>query len=253
MDFRELFFAPVKIEHPVDFSYKTNLGNYKSLLDSISNVSNSCFYLLDYTERNFAYIPDNELLLCGYTVEEAERMGINFLEKILHPDDHELLDRIITKGFDFLNRVAPHDRINYMGIYDLRLVTKSGKVRLANIKFCPFIMDEKGNLILGLVRISLSTRKHPGNFCIYSTREKQLYEYSEKKQEFVKKQQKPLSSKEKEILTLMAQGYTGKQIENKISLSSSNYKYYQKSIFRKLNVSNGKEAIFLFTQMGRDL
>ncbi len=52
-----------------------------------------------------------------------------------------------------------------------------------------------------------------------------------------------LNSREREILRLMSNGLTNEQIGNAVCLSKSAVKYHNKSIFKKLDVSNRAEAV----------
>ncbi len=57
-----------------------------------------------------------------------------------------------------------------------------------------------------------------------------------------------LNEREREILRLMSDGLTNEQIGNAVCLSKSAIKYHNKSIFRKLGVSNRAEAVKVATQ-----
>jgi DNA-binding NarL/FixJ family response regulator len=53
----------------------------------------------------------------------------------------------------------------------------------------------------------------------------------------------PLSEREIEILQLLAEGLSNKQISEKVSLSENTVKYHLKNILHKLNVQNRTEAV----------
>jgi DNA-binding NarL/FixJ family response regulator len=57
-----------------------------------------------------------------------------------------------------------------------------------------------------------------------------------------------LNQREREILRLMADGLTNEQIGDSVCLSKSAVKYHNKSIFRKLAVSNRAEAVKVAAQ-----
>ena len=57
-----------------------------------------------------------------------------------------------------------------------------------------------------------------------------------------------LNQREREILRLLADGLTNQQIGDAVCLSKSAIKYHNKSIFRKLGVSNRAEAVKVATQ-----
>jgi len=53
----------------------------------------------------------------------------------------------------------------------------------------------------------------------------------------------PLSEREKEIIQLVAQGFTNKAISERLTLSENTIKYHLKNILQKLNVNNRTEAV----------
>jgi DNA-binding NarL/FixJ family response regulator len=57
-----------------------------------------------------------------------------------------------------------------------------------------------------------------------------------------------LSEREQEVLALIAHGKTNQEIATQLHLSENTVKYYLKSIYRKLNISNRTEAARIYLE-----
>ena len=249
-EFNDIFFSPIRMDFPIEENYKDSVPHYVRAAVVQSQITNACVYILDYVEKKFLYLSEKERLLCGYTIGEIEKMGIDYLREILYSDDVELFTGINERGFDFFYKIEPSERHNYWATYDLRIVTKSGNIELYNFKFFPLVIDTKGNIILTMVQIDISTSTQSGNFQIYSIAEKKYYEYNVKKDCFMPVKQRFLNANEKQVLKLFSQGFAIKEVADKMSLELYTVNYYNKTILLKLNVKNMKEAVLIYSQRG---
>jgi len=176
--FSDVFFSPIQTELPICEGYKECIPQYVRAATAQSLLSNAGIYIFDYVEKKFVYMAEKEKMMFGYSANEIETIGVSFFQKILYSEDIEIFTKINNSGFDyFFNKIEPSDRHNYWATYDLRTVTKDNEVELYNFRFFPFVVDEKGNLILAMVQIDLSTNKKSGNFLIYSIKEKIFLEF----------------------------------------------------------------------------
>ena len=235
----------------VDVSYKEVLINFIEFLKVQEEIKNTSICLIDYVEKKFSYITQNDLFLCGYSVEEVERLGIHFFDNVLYPDDKHLFETINKIAYNFFsNQTTPQNRKNYWASYDLRFINKNGTVKMLHFMFRPLVMDSNGNPIICLIQACLSGKSQSGNLCIYSTKDHQFFEYSNSTRKFIPVKRKKLNESEKQVLILLSQGFIGKEIANKLSKKENTIKYYFSSIHRKLNVSNNNEAVYLYANYG---
>lgn len=58
----------------------------------------------------------------------------------------------------------------------------------------------------------------------------------------------PLSTREKAVLALVAQGYTNAEIAQQLTVSINTIKFHLQNIYKTINVSNRTEASFWFSQ-----
>ena len=111
-------------------------------------------------------------------------------------------------------------------------------------------MTTNGRVWLALCTVSLSPHKEAGHieFIQFLTGEKR--EYSLEGHRWKNRETITLKPKEKQILTLSAQGFTMKEIAEKMFHSVDTVKFYRRQIFEKLNVQNITEALSLATNYG---
>ena len=62
-----------------------------------------------------------------------------------------------------------------------------------------------------------------------------------------------ITSKEKEILDLIVEGYTNKEIAKKLVISEHTVKAHKESIYSKLNVHNKVQAVIKYLQIEHGL
>jgi hypothetical protein len=53
----------------------------------LSNMMTEALVVLDFDQKNFRYIPNNDLILCGYTQETPKELGFDFFKEAIHPKD----------------------------------------------------------------------------------------------------------------------------------------------------------------------
>ena len=88
-------------------------ANYLETIQAFSRVTYDSIYVIDYEKQGFEYVSDNPLFLSGYTSSEVQEMGYEFYAKTVPEEDLNLLLKINTIGFDFLD----HPHCNSQSIY----------------------------------------------------------------------------------------------------------------------------------------
>lgn len=185
---------------------------------------------------------EDALPMYGYEVKSAidGLMGIKILDE--NPDfDLVLLDVVMPNldGWETLKAIRKNEKLSQIPIIMLTSVSDANK-QISGLKFGaddyivkPFVLP---NL---LARIEALLRRSTWN-----KEEKNTTPLS-----FVKGEEiSPLTSREKEILTLVAKGDTNTQIAEKLFVREVTVKTHLNSIFRKLKVSNRVQAVLLAQQ-----
>ncbi len=73
----DFFIKENEIEYVPDEKYAL-MNIFTDFLDSISQTTYHSFYVIDYYKKNFLYVSDNPLFLCGYSSNEVLKMGYGF-------------------------------------------------------------------------------------------------------------------------------------------------------------------------------
>ena len=208
----------------------------------ISRTTDKSIYVIDYFKKSFLYVSDNPLFLCGHTAEEVKEMGYMFYINNVPEEEQEMLTEINRAGFEFINKIPANDRINYTISYDFHIM-KGKKKTLVNQKLTSLLLTEEGKTWIAVCVVSLSTHNKPGHIEIRKTNQPLFWKYSIEKHRWKEEAGLSLNDREKEILSLSAQGYTMNEIADKLFLSIDTIKFHKRTLFKKLDVKNIIEAI----------
>ena len=185
---------------------------------------------------------EDALPMYGYEVQCATD-GLMAL-KILDEDqsfDLVLLDVVMPNlnGWETIKAIRKNDKVSQIPVIMLTSVSDANK-QISGLKFGaddyivkPFVLP---NL---LARIEALLRRSTWN-----KETKQTNALSFVNGEDIS----PLTSREKEILTLVAKGETNSQIAEKLFVREVTVKTHLNSIFRKLKVANRVQAVLLAQQ-----
>lgn len=193
-------------------------------------------------------IDDNSKLLAdalpmyGYETDTASD-GLIALKLLEDNQDYDLilLDVVMPNldGWETLKAIRQNEKTAHIPIIMLTSVSDANK-QISGLKFGaddyivkPFILPNLLARIEALLRRSTwnkDNKKHSGL-------------------PFVKDEKiMPLTSREKEILTLVSKGATNSQIAEKLYVREVTVKTHLNSIYKKLNVENRVQAVLLAQQ-----
>lgn len=187
-------------------------------------------------DDNSKYLKD-ALPFYGYEVQTAFD-GIQAL-KMLNKNngiDIILLDVMMPNmdGWQTLKAIRSNEKTKHLPVIMLTAVNEDQKM-VAGLKngaddyiVKPFILP---NL---LARMEAVLRRSTRHTEVYSNSENPL---------------KPLTMKEKEVLSLVSQGFSNKEIAEKMFVREVTVKTHLNSIFKKLKVTNRTQAVLLAKQI----
>ena len=185
---------------------------------------------------------EDALPMYGYEVKSATDglLGLKILDED-NSFDLVILDVVMPNldGWETIRAIRKSEKTSKIPVIMLTSVSDANK-QISGLKFGaddyivkPFVLP---NL---LARIEALLRRSTWN-----KDEKQTNALS-----FVNGEEiSPLTSREKEILTLVAKGETNSQIANKLFVREITVKTHLNSIFRKLKVTNRVQAVLLAQQ-----
>lgn len=205
-----------------------------------------CVYIIDFFKRDFLYISDNIVCLCGETSSQIKKAGCNFYLNHIPEEDLRMLLEVNHKGFEFITEKPYNERLNYTISYDFHL--KYGKKsKLLNHHLTPLALTKDGHIWLALCTISMSAWKSSGYITLKNLDIGASYQYSLETHRWIKKDIIVLSETERDIIGLSSQGYTMNDIADKLCKSIDTIKACKKALFSSMGVNNISEAILYAT------
>ena len=181
---------------------------YIETAKAFAQTTYQSIYIIDYYKKRFLYVSDNPIFLCGHSAKEVMEMGYGFYLNQVPEIEIPMLTELNQAGFSAFNATPREERMCCLMSYDFHILS-GGKKLLINHKITPLVLNDLGQVWLALCTVSLSSRKEA----------------------------------EKEVLVLSAQGYTMKEIAEKVCKSIDTVKFYRKQVFEKLEVENITEAL----------
>jgi len=213
------------------------------ILEAFSRTTNISFYVIDYFKKNFLYVSENPLFLCGMTAERVQAMGYDFYLQQVTEEDLPLLPEIHQAGVMFSDSVPPESRLEYTLSCDFHMKQPSDVDMLVHHAVTPLNLTYDGKIWLALCMVSLSLQTKSGNIEISRQGCNLRWSYHPEDKKWVKYADIELLDYEKNLLRLSAQGYTMSEISKKIHKSVDTVKGYKRLLFKKLNAGNIAEAV----------
>lgn len=238
----DFFIKENKITTISDESYAL-MDTSVQFLDAFARTTYSSIYVIDYFRKNFLYVSDNPLFLCGMSAGVVKDMDFYFYINHVPEIDIPLLLEINKAGFDFIETIKPIERMEYTMSYDFHLSQPSGKPTLINHKITPLRLAQDGKVWLALCTVSLSSHTKSGNLEISKHGTNIKWRYNSNTKKWVEGIGVELNEYEKSVLILSAQGYTMIEISEKIHKSVDSVKTYRRKLFDKMDVNNITEAV----------
>jgi DNA-binding CsgD family transcriptional regulator len=245
------FFEPVSNLGQKDIIVDELTNPMVEVLTSLSNFSSQSLYIVDYARKGFLYVSNHPLFLCGYSSLQVLNMGYHFYEKVVPSEDIRILLEINRYGFKFFYNLPVELRTQCHICYNFRLKHLNGKTVLVNHKLSPLRISEKGDMLLALCMVNVAQRgQQPGAVYIEMKNKPVRYNYSFKRKRFIQQDTKTLSDREKQVLSLIVNGFSESKVASTLSISASTVKYHKRRIYQKINVNNLVEAV-QFTSFNR--
>ncbi len=220
------------------------LNEYMQVANIYSKIENSIVVLSDLKE-NKSYIYYGRIAQQFGILENDDSKEINSIwedeifEKV-HPDDLLGKHMLELKFFHFIKKLPAIERSNYHIISNMRMKNKSGKY--VQIQHRMFYVCSSGN---GNPWLSLCLYNYS-----YNSSVSEIYDgiiVNSATGDVIRSDDKQrygdiLSTREKEILSLIRKGKMSREIANSLSISKHTVDRHRQNILEKLRVNNAMEA-----------
>ncbi len=242
MDIQE-FFSPIQKTHQ-NLSYD-DIDPLITMCDAISETNNISVYIIDYARQNFLYVSRHPLFLSGYTREEVKEMGYHFYEKVVSPEDIQMLLEMNKMAWELFYKEPVEKRPQVRISYSFYLHHQKGGRTLIQHKLIPIRLTPDNNIWLAACFVSNSPYKESGNVHL-SDMEKQYFKYNFETHKIIPYTPEKLSEREIEVLHLTMRGYDESQIAEQLHITSHTVKSHRRKIIKKMEVNNLSNAVTMF-------
>lgn len=214
-----------------------------------SRISRSCIFMVDVFKKRYDFASDNFSHLFGYNpdwIKTIRKQG-DLLEERIHPADREQLIECQIEHGQFIYSLPQEERNDYQQTFQYRLLNANGQYVNVCSRQQVIQKDRKDKawMIMGIMDISpdqILTEKIKRSVINRKTGEILASSFIPA--------EKQLTSREKEILLLICQGFLSKEIADKLNLSIYTVNNHRKNILVKLDVNNSIEAIQVAREYG---
>ena len=92
----EFFFDTNRVEGITEADYE-RAKPYVEAAQAFAQSTYQSIYIIDYFRKNFLYVSDNPLFLCGHTAEEVRQMGYGFYINNVPADEQPMLTELTLR------------------------------------------------------------------------------------------------------------------------------------------------------------
>lgn len=212
--------------------------SYKEILNGLSKINNQHILLVDFCKGEVLYVADTPLFLCGIDSEEVRIMGRKFNEKVMLPNEIDMINEFIWSGFKFIECQPIEERKLYSISYDYHL---NGK--LVNSCLTPVLLNPDGKPWIVVFRVEYSTHECAGNAIIRKYGSSENWYFCMRLRKWKEGKRIVLTDQEQKVLLFSMQGKKEAEICNLIFRSKDGLKSIKRKLYRKMEVTNITEAV----------
>ncbi len=237
---REIFERQQFVESELDYSI---LEKHRPFLERLDVIDSSVITIFDLFRKEHVFISKKFESILGYNIQDADREGIEYFNRNIHPDDILLLTEAGCYFMEMSFTVQVEKVKEFKVITDYRMKKADGKYVRVIEQHSLLELDKRGNAWLALSLLDISPDQDlekPAQSRLFNFRTGELFQFPPPG---LVMQDSPLSRREKEILELLASGFISKQIADKLCISVNTVNTHRQRIIEKLEVSNTAEAI----------
>lgn len=239
-----------------DFYASQQLGNerlnsaivtqYKSKVEALSSINNACYVITD-AYADICYIYTGSLFhmlgisntLNGYS--EYDSSDEDIIYNCMHPEDLVEKRMLEYDYFRYVDRMGAEEKLQYVATCRIRIRNSAGEYIYIRNTTRILNPSPHGNVWLILCSYEQTSEQEPSTDISPAIINNHTGEVQ--RLHLIHRRDKILSSREKEILNLVKDGKSSKQIADILSISINTVNRHRQNVLEKLSVSNSHEAI----------
>ena len=173
-----------------------------------------------------------------YVTEYIEASQEIDIEKLVHPDDWEVVRRIDKKVWEFLDTLPEEEKLAYKYIYELRVRERGKYIRMI-YQMRILVFKEDNFLAMGIIDLAPEQSANTSvRFQIKNCLTDEIVPFA-----IESAADTLLTPREREVLALAKEGMFSKEISEKLNISIHTVNRHRQNILEKLQVDNMIEAI----------
>lgn len=224
-------------------------------LKSVLNNINGFIVICNYTTGLYEYISEGVKAQLGYDLTDYSPQQLtNFIFSIMHENHSDfILNTLMSSLFKYLKENGtPATGTNYRFTCCIKVKNVYGRYQWFLLDTVIIESDINGYPLKTLITCT-NIDQYKKDDCIYYNIMKKndagMYEVVFEGSEDSKKSEYRLTSRELQIINLIGQGYTNKQIAHKLSISINTVQTHRKSVMKKTKCSGTAELVnFAFSR-----
>jgi DNA-binding CsgD family transcriptional regulator len=230
-------------EKELDYSI---MDKHAPFLTQLSQVGNSGVTVFDMYRQQHIFASYNFTFLFGYDMDEINEKGNEYFDSKIHPDDRLTLMKNAVQLLRLYFSLPKNERNDHKVINEYRILNAENKYIRVIEQHQLLEADSRGNAWLSLGIIDISPNQDD-----FSGVRSQVLNF--KTGRIIDTQPAAsfkLTKREKEILSLVKEGYLSKEISEKLSISLHTVNTHRQRILEKMNADNSMEAVKYASKFG---
>ncbi len=224
----------------------------RPMLQQLAEIKNSGVSVFDMHRREHVFASYSFESLFGYDHARIESEGTSYFDSRIHPDDYPALIERGIATLEFFYSLPVSQRPDFKAITEYRILSHDASyVRIVE-QHQPLELDLHGNVWLTLSVLDISPRQGE-DIGVQST----LVNFKTGQCADIPKAGIPkatgkakLTSREREVLSLIQQGHLSKEISGLLSISVHTVNTHRQRILEKLDAGNSMEAVQMAKRLG---
>jgi DNA-binding CsgD family transcriptional regulator len=229
----------IMADHPVDERDMDPaiVEKHVGMLKVLETLEANNYQLFDLHQQRHVYVSSRLDLYLG--LGEGESVDSRTL-----PEDMLALADLGTKHLRFAYSVPVHKRFDYKLTMEFRVIGRDGGIVRLVKNYIPLELDRHGNYWLVLCTLNISpdfSHNMPLRSRLVDVRTGETLRIPDDSTD--ERDQLPFSAREIEVLELLAQGLSSKQIAPLLTLSVHTVNTHRQNLMRKTGLKNTAEVI----------
>lgn len=220
--------------------------NIDDLLSSFFCPGPFYYYIFDFSNLSMVYVHPKMKEIFNV---DREKILLDDIIELYHPDDITHVTNCEQAALEFIiGNMPPEKRKKYKMSYSFRMKVASGSYRLFLQQAVAITLDEKGNLgkVIGVhtdISHITTTNDHKISFLGLDGEPSFTNIDPLELIDGVAPLPSPFSKREVEIIQLLAEGFTAKEISQNLLISNETVRTHQRNILSKSECKNTVELV----------